>query len=56
MSRAADFFGIGINDLKRDIKTEKAAAEVEERKQSQRRKDKRLVVRYFPAEHARAVA
>ena len=28
IKRAADFFGVGINDLKRDIKTEKAAAEV----------------------------
>ena len=54
IKRAADFFGVGFNDLKRDIKTEKAAAEIE-RKQSQRRKDERLVLRYFPAEHARTV-
>ena len=54
IKRAADFFGVGFNDLKRDIKTEKAAAETE-RKQSQRRKDGRFVLRYFPAEHARTV-
>ena len=26
IKRAADFFGVGVNDLKRDIKTAKAAA------------------------------
>ena len=54
VKRAADFFDVGINDLKRDIKTEAAAAEIQ-RKQSQPRKDGRFVLRYFPAEHARSV-
>jgi hypothetical protein len=54
VKRAADFFGVGFNDLKRDIKTEAAASEIQW-KQSQPRKDGRFVLRYFPAEHARSV-